>query len=557
MLTMKILVLNVNRMGDQLQALPFYWALKRSHPDARLSVFVDRVSDKDQVVRWLTPPVDEFIPLDLDRLKPSEGFEPPIIEGQRYLRELAAEMRSREIDLLINLSHGRFSALLMNFFSTPKTRVLGHVLSRNRQRLFRGDWLTYLFTMVATRRLNRFHLVDLYIRGCGLPPLDGLPGIPIGEEDRQWLHEFLTKQGVGPNEPLIAVQPGASEYRKRWEADQFARSIRLMKERNGLRAIVLGSEKERPLWDAMRPLLPDGTLDGFGTTLDQAKAVLGRASLLITNDTGPMHVAATLGTPCVIISVGSVYYPETFGYSPDNIILQANLPCAPCTENVTCNNTLCHAQITPEDVVTAAESLLKLQPDRSPLFNGQCTFYRSRTDRDGMLMCEPMRPLAPSREGLIALAYREIWKTALDFKNVDLAWADLKNSIDVWYGWDTLTEQLFRSDLQDIESLAGNCRDAQTTARELEVALFQGDAGRTTAKSCIEKLARGDQTVVDLGYRNPMLQPLLRQYRFERERLNDGTALDWAQLSQVHLGSLERRAQILGLFLERIASGGN
>lgn len=546
----RILVLNVNRMGDQLQALPFYWALKKRYPEAWLEVFVDRVGEKDQVARWLTPPVDEFIPLDLGRLRPVEGRNPPILEGSRYFRDLAAEIRGRGADLMINLSHGKFSALLMHFLRSPHTRVVGHVMAGGRHRMFRGDWFTYLFTMVAARRLNRFHIVDLYVRGCGLRAPDPLPPLPLAAADREWAEAFLTARGVGLGESIVAIQPGASEYRKRWEADAFARTLRLLHERHGVRGLVLGSPGERDLWDRMAGLLPPGTLDGVGTTLDQAKALLARAKLLITNDTGPMHVAAGVGTPFLAISLGSVYFPETFGYGVGHGILQSDLPCSPCTENLQCNDTVCHGLVQPEHAAEAAAHLLGLGP--APCQTDGAFYLRTARDRDGFLTARPVVPVRPSAEGCVALALREMWKVAFDFKEVEAAWADLKDEILLWYGSEALTDLSLQPALDGLHDLATLCQSALECARRLEVAVFQGERGRSEADMEAERLIEMDQTLLNRGYRTPSLQPLLRQYRFERERLAGGTPLDWAQLSQIHVGSLERRGQILADMLSRL-----
>ncbi|MBI2061731.1 MAG: glycosyltransferase family 9 protein [Nitrospirae bacterium] len=553
----KILILNLNRMGDQLQALPFYWAVKQNYPESHLSVFVDGKGEKGEVVRWLSPPVDEFVPLDLNRLRPPSGSEPPIAEGSKYFKELAAEMRSRSFDLIVNLSHGKFSGLLMSFFQTPTTRTLGHVIVEGQRRVFQGDWLTYLFTMVATRRLNRFHIVDLYIRGCGLGPPEDLPPLVVPEPDRAWADAFLRSHGFQTGHKLVAVQPGASEYRKRWEPEQFAEALALLACRPGLDFLVLGAPSERDLWEKMKPRLPAGTMDGIGTTLEQARALLARSSLLITNDTGPMHLASSLGVPCVVISLGSVYYPETFGYGPGHLILQPNIPCAPCSENLPCSDTVCHRYIHPEDVATGAELLLGLSPTRDPIYNGHCTFFRSGRDADGMLFCTPLRRMEQSRDGLMSLAYREMWKVSLDFKDVEAGWRDLKESVDVWYGWNTLAGEISPPLPNDLLRILDWSRAAQQTARELEFSLFQDGADTGGTEAALKQLVEWDQRIVEEGYRNPLLQPLLRQYRFERERIYGGTAVDWAQMSQIHLGTLERRCQTLQLYLDRLAERKN
>lgn len=148
--------------------------------------------------------------------------------------------------------------------------------------------------------------------------------------------------------------------------------------------------------------------------LAQLAAWVRRADLLITNDTGTMHVAAALGTPMVALFFTHARVEETGPYAERAWILSADIECAPCSHRTKCEHLSCLGRITPEDVAEAGMAAMdgsKL-PGRPGLFAG-VKIYRSAFAADGGIEYVPMGRPALSHDELFAYLYRPLFGEAL------------------------------------------------------------------------------------------------------------------------------------------------
>jgi len=106
---------------------------------------------------------------------------------------------------------------------------------------------------------------------------------------------------VPPGAPLLLVNPGANRTDKRWPAERFAAAARAIASAHGLRTAVTGSPAEAALVAEVAAQCDGLDLVSRGITLGALKGVMARSALLLCNDTGPRHIAAALGTPCVAL----------------------------------------------------------------------------------------------------------------------------------------------------------------------------------------------------------------------------------------------------------------
>lgn len=106
---------------------------------------------------------------------------------------------------------------------------------------------------------------------------------------------------LGPGAPALLVNPGANRADKRWPAHRFAEAARLIAQRHGLRVAVTGGPAEAALVAEVAGAAGGLDLVARGITLRTLKGVMHRSALLLCNDTGPRHIAAALGTPCVAL----------------------------------------------------------------------------------------------------------------------------------------------------------------------------------------------------------------------------------------------------------------
>ncbi len=132
----------------------------------------------------------------------------------------------------------------------------------------------------------------------------------------------------------LAVLPGARWENKRWPAERFAEVVRAISIRHpNLRFVILGGNSDKPLGERIARTAPDRCLDLAGaTSLPEMVEWVRLSQGVLTNDTGPMHVAAALGKPLVAL-FGPTEPRRTGPYGQLGCALQVNLPCAPCLKS--------------------------------------------------------------------------------------------------------------------------------------------------------------------------------------------------------------------------------
>jgi ADP-heptose:LPS heptosyltransferase len=199
-----------------------------------------------------------------------------------------------------------------------------------------------------------------------LPPKLEISAAEIRQAEDAFLSDTRPKaQGIAPGQPfiLLGLNPGA-EYgpAKRWPAASFAAVAREVSRRHGNSLwLAFGGAGDWALCDEVARLAGGGVLNLAGkTSLRQLMALLKLCRVVLTNDTGPMHVAAALGTP-VVVPFGSTS-PELTGPGlpgdPRHQLLRSAVPCSPCFRRVCPIDFRCMTSISPERVVAAVQAVL-------------------------------------------------------------------------------------------------------------------------------------------------------------------------------------------------------
>jgi ADP-heptose:LPS heptosyltransferase len=188
----------------------------------------------------------------------------------------------------------------------------------------------------------------------------------IPQTDYEEVDRLLSRSGVTPGTSWMAMNVSARWPTKRWPAASFAEvADRLQQEGCGA-VVMIGGPDERADVAAMSGMMKTPAIDLAGaTTVGLLPALLSRASLLITNDSGPMHVAAAVGTPVVAL-FGPTSAVRTGPYGVGHDVLTGKVPCSPCFSR-TCRNTLpleCLRMVSPEQVLAAvrAQRSLRMVP---------------------------------------------------------------------------------------------------------------------------------------------------------------------------------------------------
>jgi heptosyltransferase-2 len=165
---------------------------------------------------------------------------------------------------------------------------------------------------------------------------------------------------LGDDGPWLGVNPGAFYgSAKRWMSERFAAAADLVARRTGARIAILGGRDERPLGETIAAQLraPFRLLCGE-TRLRDLVGVLSRLRLLLTNDSGPMHVAAALGVPLVAV-FGSTDWAETAPVGERQRLVREDVPCAPCRLRECPIDHRCMSRVDVDRVAAAALDLLQ------------------------------------------------------------------------------------------------------------------------------------------------------------------------------------------------------
>jgi heptosyltransferase-1 len=307
----KILILKPSSLGDVVQALPVLRLLKRHRPDARIFWWIDA-----SLAPLLEHDPDLAGVVRFERKRWASPRHWP--EMWRSIRWLRAQRFDWVIDLQSLARSGVFAWLARGDL------LVGLDESREGARGF--------YDVAVPRASFHTHAVDWYLavlRRLGVPVNWNFTWLP----ERSEIAAAVRTKWPQDRDHVrwIALQPGARWPNKRWPIELFAETARqLAVQLPEVGFVVLGGEDDKPLGDFLAASLPERGLNLTGrTSLPESVEWLRRSDLLLTNDTGPMHIAAALGKPLVAL-FGPTEPRRTGPYGRLDEVVRHPLPCAPC-----------------------------------------------------------------------------------------------------------------------------------------------------------------------------------------------------------------------------------
>jgi heptosyltransferase II len=184
--------------------------------------------------------------------------------------------------------------------------------------------------------------------------------IQATSEERDSARKLLRAEGIPGDKSFLALNPGAAYgSAKRWHAERFADVADTLAREFQLQVALIGSGSERPISNQIRDRMKTSAAILTGkTSLETLIGVLAESSLMITNDSGPMHIAAALGIPTVAV-FGSTDERVTGPYGPRARIVKYPVECSPCLLRDCPIDHRCMNGVTVDDVCNAARKLIK------------------------------------------------------------------------------------------------------------------------------------------------------------------------------------------------------
>ncbi len=317
----RVLLLRLERIGDLLMAWPAIDAVRRLAPAARIDLVVG--SWNESIAR-LFEQVDRVETLDAGWL--SRGAGGPGLGG---LIRRARGWRAHEYDLAINFEGDIRSHVLMACSGSP--RRIGFDMAGG------GPLLTDRVPYDPSKHVadNVMRLVERAFDAQDGSLSAGHLRLPVPAKAREAAEHLLAKEGraaTNAEHLRIGVQVGGGRQVKQWDPARFGEVAGVLAARYGAQLVFTGSADDRPLVDLALARLPHGTdvVDVCGRIdLLTLAALLERLSVFVTGDTGPMHLAAAVGTPLVAIFGPSD--PRRWGpMTGDAMVVHSAVECRPC-----------------------------------------------------------------------------------------------------------------------------------------------------------------------------------------------------------------------------------
>jgi heptosyltransferase-2 len=333
--TPHILAVRFSSIGDILLATPLLRALRRRHPEARIdfltkAAYHPLLSDN--------PHLDEVLALEPGQPLPALARA---LRARRptHLLDLHGSVRTRVLRLLVP---GRWSGY-------RKRKVARELLIQTKRDCY-GTVLP-----VAERYFEAARHLD--VRPDGEPPEFYL-GAAAVERAGAWLAEA----GLGIDRPLVALAPGATHFTKRWPVRRWVSLVETLTAR-GFDLAVVGGAEESALCQTVAAAGVGRARSTAGLLgLQESGAVIGQARVLVSGDTGVMHMATGVGTPVVALFGPTV---RAFGFVPyraPSMVLERPLDCRPCSSKggprCPLGHHRCMEEIPPHQVLQALEQLI-------------------------------------------------------------------------------------------------------------------------------------------------------------------------------------------------------
>ncbi len=332
----RILLIKPSSLGDIVHAMPTLAALRERFPQAEVTWLVKR--------QWAAL-VDVI--QGVDHVCAVE----PGLAG--WLGRVP-DLRAARFDLVVDLQ-GLFRSGAMAWLTGCGRRV-GFANAR--------EGSPYCYTRPVAVPGGAMHAVDRYLLvaealGAARPaaPRFDFTDRPI---DREALESLLAAAGLAGSSRWIAMNVSARWETKRWPPQQFAEAADRLAEAEGVPVVLIGGPAERPETQAVIALMRTKAVDLTGQTpVGLLPGLLRRAAVLVTNDSGPMHIAAAVGTPVVAL-FGPTDPVKTGPYGSGHVVLSNPVDCRPCFRR-DCSRAVtleCLTGVTAEQVVRAVQHQL-------------------------------------------------------------------------------------------------------------------------------------------------------------------------------------------------------
>ena len=332
----RILITRLSHIGDCILTLPMANAIRKRYPDAFIAWAVE--SPTQHLLRN-NQAIDQIIQI------PKSWMSKPAA-----WMKLRSELRSGSFDVVVD-PQGLTKSAMLGWLSGAKRRI--GIKGRWGREL--SPWLNN--TLVET---HSDHVVDRTLELLSELDIEK-PQVSFELDTEPATDEKITHWLSSHNlDSFAVINPGASWQSKRWENDRFGTVANHLFKQHGLRSVITwaGNAEKKMAQDIFR-LNPEGSVFALPTTLNELSSLIARANFFVGCDTGPMHLATAVGTPCVGL-YGTTRAQDSGAYGPMNVAVQKWHQSGSCKKRRNANNDAMR-DIMASDVNAACDQMIASQ----------------------------------------------------------------------------------------------------------------------------------------------------------------------------------------------------
>ena len=351
----RILCVRLDTLGDVLMCTPAMRALREQRPGRTLTLLTSGIGAA--VARYI-PEVDDSL-----------IYRPPwmkhgAVQGADYQLEMVRQLRAAAFDAAViftTCTQSSLPAAMLCYLAEIPLR-LAHCRENPYDLL--TDWVpeTDLDAQLGIRHEVQRQLDLVETVGCRASHTRLSFQVPQATQQEAGL--LLAGIGISPGQPWILMHPGASAASRRYPSRHWAALVRMVHQQLGLPVVLTGDDAEKTLIDEIRAQSGVASPHAFSLAgqldLAQLAAIIQLASVAVSNNTGPAHIAAAVGTP--VVDLYALTNPQHTPWQVENRVLYHDVPCRYCYKS-TCpqGHHACLEQLEPAVVMAAIQELLPLR----------------------------------------------------------------------------------------------------------------------------------------------------------------------------------------------------
>jgi heptosyltransferase III len=321
----RILLIKLRAIGDVLLSTPVLPDLRTAFPGAQI----------------------DFL---------TEKFCAGVLEGNTFVSSLLVfDPKTEGGPALIRRVRKNRYDVVIDLFGNPRSAVIT-LLSGARLRVgYRFNWRRFCYNRVVEPRGGEVHNVEFNrdaLRRLDVRTGEGRPLFPVDPGAESFAARFLLEQNPAGGR-MVALNPGGGWISKKWRPAQFAALGRKISATDGSRILVLWGPGEETEANEVREAIGPAAVLAPATTLKQLASFLKRSSVLVTNDSGPMHIAASLGVPVVAVFGPTVPKLQGPVFTESEVVTLETLDCLGCGYTLCPIGNPCMVDLPVEDVYRA------------------------------------------------------------------------------------------------------------------------------------------------------------------------------------------------------------